>query len=1098
MQCVTCHAPHYQDQRIVYGPASYIFSGTSDAGGITESFLKMSSAGWEENSFAGMVLFPNVTQPSFSYKIIGNTADTITVHGPMNLARTTTGNSMFAVMYGDLIWGGIATPNSGPKDVRFFRGTGANSFADGNGTYDGVCEVCHTQTTHHRNNGSAPAQSHYDGTRCTACHSHASGFGGYNHAAAGAVKPVASCMECHGSAGPDLIVDVHGNQCGLCHVDQLGAGPLFEPYETNSPQGGYCTDCHGSLSDAHANINHTATFASGPVMLFDQHLAAGGAGTFAVLVDCGICHSNNLPAVHGNSCATCHPTPYNTLGSWNGGCQQGGCHFTYHQDATKAHRPFDSDDYCNHCHNASFNVTQSMCLNCHTANDPSDATPPETFCDAKSQYVGPAKISFTIFDDGLVGIGRTFYRLDLGPVTAAGKSLIVTDTGTHTLEFWSVDQAGNTEASTKAAVFTIVSDTTPPTTYSDAKASYYDSALITLTATDASTLGAKNTYFSLNGGPIQTGTTVIVIPPTVGTFSYTLDFWSEDWAGNVESPRRTSFSIDVAPPTEVRAPASLMAPENDLDGAFTVSWGASPTTGVTYMLERSDNGGEFARVYSGTATSYAASGLTDGSYVFQVKATKSGYSDSSYVTSGPCLVTLTEVGAPGSLSGVPESSTTGSFTVSWDASATSGVTYKLERSLNGGAFTQVYSGTATSYKVSGLTNGSYAFRVKAILTGYVDSPYVTSGTCIVALIIYPPASITVPANDYDGAFTVSWEASPTLGVTYVLELSDNGAAFEPVYSGTARSVAVSGLADGSYTFRVKAIRTGYADSAYQSGICLVTVTAVGTPGSLSGVPESSTTGSFPVSWGASATSGVTYKLERSLNGAAFTQVYSGTSTSYTVSGLTNGSYVFRVKATLTGYVDSDYQTSGTCVVTLTVAAPSSITVPANDYDGAFTVSWGASATSSVTYVLERSDNDGEFVQIYSGTLRTFAVSGLTDGSYVFRVKAIRTGYADSSYQSGTCIVTLTAVTEPTSITVPATDTDGAFTVSWGASTTAGVTYKLERALDGEAFAQVYSGTSRSFAVSGLAEGNYVFRVKAVKSGYVDSVYVIADPCVVQP
>ena len=471
MQCVTCHEPHKQDQRIVYGAASYVFSGTSDPGGITEYSLTMSGAGWEENSFAGMVLFPNITQPSFSYKIVSNTADTITVNGPKTLSMTTTGNSSFAVMYGKLIWGGIFTPNSGPKAVRFFRATGTNSFADGNTTYDGVCEVCHTQTTHHRNDGSAPAQSHYDGSQCTGCHSHASGFGGYDHATANAVRPTATCVECH--VGQDLIGDVHNNQCGLCHTSSLGGGPLFEPYETEHPHGGYCTDCHGdNLSSVHQNVNHTATFASGSVALFatNQHPSAAPGGPFYVIFECGIFHSNDLPTIHGNDCSTCHPTPFDTLGSWDGGCQQGGCHFTYHQDASKSHFPLDNEDLCEHCHDGvTWEVPQSNCLNCHAANAPNDVTPPETFCAAQSQYVGPAKISFSIVDNGMVGVGRTFYRLDLGPVTAAGKYLSVATPGAHTLEFWSVDQTGNTEAPSKTVVFTVIQDTAPPTTNSNAQ-----------------------------------------------------------------------------------------------------------------------------------------------------------------------------------------------------------------------------------------------------------------------------------------------------------------------------------------------------------------------------------------------------------------------------------------------------------------------------------------------------------------------------------------------------------------------------------------------------------------------------------------------------
>lgn len=75
----------------------------------------------------------------------------------------------------------ISTPNSGIREV-VFESRGASvgdpslhSFADadqdGNGIYDGACEVCHTQTRFHRNNSSGN-HSHQAGRTCTNCHAH--------------------------------------------------------------------------------------------------------------------------------------------------------------------------------------------------------------------------------------------------------------------------------------------------------------------------------------------------------------------------------------------------------------------------------------------------------------------------------------------------------------------------------------------------------------------------------------------------------------------------------------------------------------------------------------------------------------------------------------------------------------------------------------------------------------------------------------------------------------------------------------------------------------------------------------------------------------
>jgi predicted CXXCH cytochrome family protein len=73
---------------------------------------------------------------------------------------------------------------SGASAVVFLDTT---DFADGDATYDGICEVCHTATDYHRQAGGMPA--HNNQKDCPACHTHASGF-----APAGG-----ACTDCHAS-----------------------------------------------------------------------------------------------------------------------------------------------------------------------------------------------------------------------------------------------------------------------------------------------------------------------------------------------------------------------------------------------------------------------------------------------------------------------------------------------------------------------------------------------------------------------------------------------------------------------------------------------------------------------------------------------------------------------------------------------------------------------------------------------------------------------------------------------------------------------------------------------------------------------------------
>ena len=322
-----------------------------------------------------------------------------------------------------------------------------------------------------------------------------------------------------------------------------------------------CADCHltSAFTQFHGHV-HTAAPGSGLVKIFEDtgHDDAVWHGTppyFAVSVDCDTCHNTaDIQVSHGapqlNVCNTCHNSEDRTITGWDGGCQASGCHQTFHEDSTAAHLPFedpyDGGNDCSLCHlNGDGDVVQSQCLNCHSGSyGPGYTTPPISSTDALDTYIGPARINFSLSNSaGKVVIGRTFYRLDdfdCGEGISAAQ-VFVSAPGDHVLEFWSIDQSGNMESSNKWESFTILPDTTPPVTTSDAQSSYVGGGTIRLTATDNSTLGVKKTYYKLNNGPVKTGTSLTVGSPQSGT--NTLLFWSEDWAGNVENQNSVTFTV---------------------------------------------------------------------------------------------------------------------------------------------------------------------------------------------------------------------------------------------------------------------------------------------------------------------------------------------------------------------------------------------------------------------------------------------------------------------------------------------------------------------------------------------------------------------------
>ncbi|RKZ15615.1 hypothetical protein DRQ50_07245, partial [bacterium] len=122
----------------------------------------------------------------------------------------------------------ILTPTSGPKPVIFTARTGPNSFADGDGVYDGVCEICHTDTHYHRNTA-AGDHSHYVSQDCVTCHIHKFEF-----------APVGGAGQSHGrhiGGGSGNNLDL---ACDYCHTQNPSVFQDGQPFASTT----VCNECH--------------------------------------------------------------------------------------------------------------------------------------------------------------------------------------------------------------------------------------------------------------------------------------------------------------------------------------------------------------------------------------------------------------------------------------------------------------------------------------------------------------------------------------------------------------------------------------------------------------------------------------------------------------------------------------------------------------------------------------------------------------------------------------------------------------------------------------------------------------------------------------
>lgn len=218
--------------------------------------------------------------------------------------------------------------------------------------------------------------------------------------------------------------------------------------------------------------------------------------------------------------------------------------------------------------------------------------------------------------DETSGVDMTKYRIDGGSWETYAVPFILDEDGTHIVEFYSEDFAGNEESakSVQVKIDTLAPSTDHETSGTAGTDEWYTADVtVSLTSSDA-TSGVRYTHFRIDGGAWQEYEAPVTISSD-GT--HTLVFRSIDHAGNVEDAITIEVKLDSTKPIVELELA------DDGDGTLATStarvvWtGSDETSGIERYEVRID-GGAYVKVNLGTT--HVFTGIEDGGHTVTVKA----------------------------------------------------------------------------------------------------------------------------------------------------------------------------------------------------------------------------------------------------------------------------------------------------------------------------------------------------------------------------------------------------------------------------------------------------------------------------------------------
>ncbi len=253
---------------------------------------------------------------------------------------------------------------------------------------------------------------------------------------------------------------------------------------------------------------------------------------------------------------------------------------------------------------------------------------------ADGSYVSSVNVTLTS-TDVTSGVQSSQYRVDGGAWRSFANVFPLSGNGTHTVDYYATDVAGNVEGAKSSVVRISGSSFGPPVTVLHVTGTagmngwYVSVVNVTLTATSPSGTGIF-TMYSVDGA----GWTPYAQTFMLSEGRHTLDYQSWDSAGFVEPKASTSIDVDFTPPTLDGSPSGVQttpdvtiswtgadAPSGIVRYEVSIDGGPTESVGLTTSLTRRWSDGD----HTVRVTAYDAAGNQDATTIsFRINPESSG------------------------------------------------------------------------------------------------------------------------------------------------------------------------------------------------------------------------------------------------------------------------------------------------------------------------------------------------------------------------------------------------------------------------------------------------------------------------------------------